>query len=268
MGKDYLRRLRQLLIPKDLNADTLIIAPHGSLHALPFHALMDGEEYLIERHAVIYTPGLQALQALFDQNAPALNSALVVGLSNFGNRMPPLAMTGAEIEKILALFPERRESLWADRATKKKLLEWSAAGELKKFSLLHFATHAIFDTTSAHQSRLYLYDDELTTLDILDLTLKARLVTLSGCQTAMGQGGSGDEALSLARAFFYAGASALLASLWRVEDRSVAELIGRFYQQLVSGKNIAAALRQAQIEMIHAGKNSYEWAPFVLIGRP
>ncbi|MBI4788847.1 MAG: CHAT domain-containing protein, partial [Chloroflexi bacterium] len=113
-----------------------------------------------------------------------------------------------------------------------------------------------------------LHDHALTTLDILDLTLNARVVTLSACQTALGQGGRGDELVGLARAFFYAGARALLATLWSVEDQSMVELTGRFYRHLAGGENIAAALQQAQIEMIREGRTPYQWAPLALMGRP
>ena len=115
---------------------------------------------------------------------------------------------------------------------------------------------------------MLLHDHALTTLDILDLTLNARVVTLSACQTALGQGGRGDELVGLARAFFYAGTRALLATLWSVEDQSMAELTERFYGHLTSGENIAVALQRVQIEMIREGRRPYQWAPLVLMGRP
>jgi len=268
-GQAYLRRLTRLLIPARLDAETLIIAPHRDLHGLPFHALMSRDGFLIERHAVIYTPSLQALQLLFSQpNVISADASLVVGLSDFNDCMPALPAAGTEIEKVLALFPERAQSLWQVRATRKKIFEWNAAGELQKFKLLHFATHAVFDQAAAHQSRLYLYDEVLTTLDILDLTLNARLVTLSACQTAVGKRGPGDEALSLVRAFFYAGAQALLATQGRVQDQAAQTLTSKFYREWSVGQDAARALQTAQIEMIREGRAAHEWAPFVLFGRP
>jgi len=108
----------------------------------------------------------------------------------------------------------------------------------------------------------------LSVVDLLDLTLNARLVTLSACQTALGADGAGDEWIGLARAFFYAGARALLVTLWSVEDQPTTKLVECFYRYLTRGENAAAALRMAQIEMIRAGHPAYQWAAFALIGRP
>jgi CHAT domain-containing protein len=148
------------------------------------------------------------------------------------------------------------------------LIDLNASGELQEFDFVHLATHAVLDRAAPHQSRVILADDALTTADILDLTLNARLVTLSACQTALSQGGQGDELIGLARAFFYAGARALLATLWQVEDGSTTEWVGRFYRHWMDGENIAEAVRHAQIEMIRGSCSPYQWAPFVSMGRP
>lgn len=266
---DYLSHLHHLLIPAGLEAETLLIAPHGPLHALPFHALMNDNRFLIERHQIIYTPCLQVLQLLFKE--PILNQShepLVLGISSFGGRMPRLPWSGAEVENMINVFERKLQVLWGARATRKKLFELNSSGELQKYDLLHFATHAIFDHNAPHQSSVFLHDDALTALDVLDLTLNARLVALSACQTALGKSGRGDEALSLARAFFYAGARALLATLWHVEDEALVGLTRGFYQGWSAGKDAARSLGDATIEMIHDGKPPYCWAPFVLIGRP
>lgn len=266
---DYLSYLHDLLIPEGLDVETLLIAPHGSLHALPFHALMSSEGYLVKRHRVVYTPCLQVSQLLC--NEPVMNrnaEPLVLGLSNFGDRMPGLTWSGAEVENIINIFERKLKVLWGVRATRKKLFELNSTGELQKYGLLHFATHAIFDRTAPHQSSVFLHDDTLTALDVLDLTLNARLVSLSACQTALGKGGRGDEALSLTRAFLYAGAKALLATLWHVEDETLVGLTKSFFQGWSRGKDAASALSDAAIESIHEGKPPYCWASFMLIGRP
>jgi CHAT domain-containing protein len=73
--------------------------------------------------------------------------------------------------------------------------------------------------------------------------------------------------LSLARAFFYAGAQALLATLWAVEDRALPELFARFYRAWNEGADAARALQRAQVEMIRAGYRPFDWAGAVLIGQ-
>ncbi|HEX7588742.1 MAG TPA: tetratricopeptide repeat protein, partial [Anaerolineae bacterium] len=84
-GADDLRRLSSLLMPEHLDAETLIIAPHGVLHALPFHALKHGGDFLIQHHTLVYTPSLQALQFLLDKEPTNSFQALAIGLSDFGN---------------------------------------------------------------------------------------------------------------------------------------------------------------------------------------
>jgi CHAT domain-containing protein len=267
-GASYLQRLYSLLIPGGLGT-TLIISPHGVLHGLPFHALMDGATYLIEQHTLVYLPCLQALQLLTSKPGDGnVMQPLVVGISNFGDQMRPLPAAAVEVDLVRRMFGEAGTSLLEGQATRRKILELDAAGELQKYNVLHFATHAILDRVAPHQSGVILADDTLTVMDILDLSLDARLVTLSACQTALGEGGQGDELVDLARAFFYAGARALLATLWHVEDQPMAELTEWFYRYLTQGENAAVALRQAQIEMIRAGRLPYQWASFALIGRP
>ena len=270
-GTTYLQHLYRLLIPRELDAKTLIIAPHGVLHALPFQALIDpcNNTHLIEQATLIYTPSLQVLQHLLkDKSDAVISYPLVMGISEFGEQARALPSASAEVDLLREIFASAGEYLYDDDATRQRLLDLNATGKLGKFDLLHFATHAVLDPTAPHQSRVLLQDNALTVLDILDLTLDARLVTLSACQTALGKGGQGDELIGLARAFFYAGAHALLATLWQAEDRSMLELAGRFYRHLTNGKDAANALRDAQIEMIQDGYAAFQWASLVLMGQP
>ncbi len=263
----YLQHLQHLLIPRDLAATNLIISPHRSLQALPFHALHDGSTYLIEGRTPIYTPSLQIMQLLLPSwRHEPVSRPLIVGLSQFGKRARTLESSADEVEYVRRAFDSRGTTLWQSDATRQKFLELDAAEELRRFDLVHLSTHAVFDGMSPHQSRVLLHDDNLTALDILELTLNARLVTLSACQTALGKHGRGDEMLRLARAFMYAGARSLLASLWSVEDGSAGELMRRFYEHLAKGSTAALALRQSQVEMLQEGRPAYQWAPFLLIG--
>jgi len=267
-GANYLRHLHRLLIPRGLG-ETLIIAPHQSLHAIPFHALKDADRFLIEQHTLVYTPSLQVMQLLLADSSTATNGhPLVVGLSQFDAPLSALPATAAETDAIQKVFAGHGEFLREEQATRQKILDLDASGELQKFDVVHFATHAILDRAAPHQSRVVLSDGALTAMDILDLSLNARVVTLSACQTALGKGGAGDEWIGLARAFFYAGARALVASLWHVEDNSMVELIEQFYRHLAQGASAAMSLRSAQIEMIRAGYSPYQWAALTFSGQP
>lgn len=193
---------------------------------------------------------------------PGVRAALVLACSN-GGALPHVAEEGQAVVKALGgtLLCEAQAALGALRAL---------AGEC---AVLHLAAHARFRPDEPLLSALRLYDGQLSTLDVFELDLRCSLATLSACETALGVAGAGDELMGLSRAFLYAGAPSLLLSLWKVEDRSTAALMGSFYRTLRAGATKAAALRRAQLALLHdedgAGRHApYFWAPFQLIGHP
>jgi CHAT domain-containing protein len=113
-------------------------------------------------------------------------------------------------------------------------------------------------------------DGLLQVYEIFDLKLNAELVVLSACETGLGKQVKGEGLVGLTHAFFYAGTSSVLVSLWKVQDRSTADLMVNFYQELDAGKNKAESLRQAKLRMIQQNRyaHPYYWAPFVLMGNP
>jgi CHAT domain-containing protein len=101
------------------------------------------------------------------------------------------------------------------------------------------------------------------------LRVDAELVTLSACQSALGRERGGEGLLGLVRAFHYAGARSVLASLWSVSDRSTADVMHAFYGQLRRGVGKDEALRQAQLGLLRAGDaraHPFHWAAFQLSG--
>ncbi len=155
------------------------------------------------------------------------------------------------------------------------------SGQLQGHRIVHFATHGIVESEHPELSALVLslYDAEgrsregfLRLPEIYNLELDAELVVLSGCRTALGREIRGEGLVGLTRGFFAAGARHLVASLWRVQDRSTAELMDRFYRRLLQGSGgrlrPAAALRQAQGELINEPefRDPYHWAAFAVYG--
>jgi len=105
--------------------------------------------------------------------------------------------------------------------------------------------------------------------DIYNLNLSADLVVLSACETGLGKQIQGEGLIGLTRGFMYAGASRVMASLWKVDDVATADLMGRFYRAMEKdGMSPAAALRQAQIEMLKQQDwgSPYYWAAFQMQG--
>lgn len=154
----------------------------------------------------------------------------------------------------------------------------ATAPELAQYRNVHFATHGVLDSRRPELSKLVLslYDEKgssedgfLRLNDIYGLHLNADLVVLSACQTALGKEIRGEGLIGLTRGFMDAGAARVVASLWSVEDRATAELMGSFYRAMLREKlSPAAALRQAQIRMASSpGRQSpYFWAGFALQG--
>ena len=152
------------------------------------------------------------------------------------------------------------------------------SGDLRSYRVVHFATHAVADTGAPELSGLVLSlvdaagkprEGFLNLTDVYELDLDADLVVLSGCQTALGKEVRGEGIMGLTRGFLYAGVPRVVASLWKVQDRTTAELMDRFYRALWQGHlPAAAALREAQRSLRRDPRyrDPHSWAGFVLQG--
>ena len=154
----------------------------------------------------------------------------------------------------------------------------ATGGELSNYRIIHFATHGLLNSEHPEISGLVLslidengnpQDGFLRMHEIYNLRLPAEVVVLSACQTALGKEIKGEGLVGLTRAFMYAGAQRVVASLWQVDDLATAELMKRFYRGMLK-ENLrpAAALRAAQLELMKQKRWSspYFWAPFVMQG--
>ena len=151
--------------------------------------------------------------------------------------------------------------------------------DLGKYQIIHFATHGLLNSQHPQLSGviLSLVDEYgnprngfMRLFNIYNLNISADLVVLSACQTALGKEVKGEGLVGLTRGFMYAGASRVIASLWKVDDEATAELMKRFYQYLLGEEqlSIAAALRKAQISIMNEKRwqSPYYWASFILQG--
>jgi CHAT domain-containing protein len=275
-------------------SDRVLISPDGPLHTLPFGVLVQRSNgssgrYLIEwkpLHVVasvtVYaelqkarrdraeTPALPALAAFGDPKYPLLTPDRSEAIANpevraavrGGFSLEPLPASRREVEAI--------SQLYGGRAT--------AIGKGVRY--LHFATHGLLDERFPLNSALALTIPErpaegqanglLQAWEIFEqMRIDADLVTLSACETGLGKELGGEGLMGLTRAFQYAGARSVLASLWSVGDESTAELMTRFYRHLRAGKTKDDALRTAQLELIRTrGRTShpFHWGAFQLSG--
>jgi CHAT domain-containing protein len=133
---------------------------------------------------------------------------------------------------------------------------------------LHIAAHGEHRLEQPDLSYIQLADGQLYTDDVLQQDLSYELVTLSGCETGRASVAAGDELIGLGRGFLYAGAGALVASLWQVVDTSAVVLMEHMYRELLSGASKAAALRNAQRAVLATDPHCHPafWGAFQLVG--
>ncbi|MBE7384799.1 MAG: CHAT domain-containing protein [Leptolyngbya sp. SIO1E4] len=261
---------------RDIN--TLVFIHDGFLRNIPMAALHDGEQYLIQRYAIATTPslGLTAAGAARSRDL----RALAVGLSQAtvtesGRAFNALNFVPAELASIAEQLPGSKTLLdgeFTEAQLKVALAE-------TRYPILHLATHGQFstipeDTFVVTGSGEANASEELTFGELEALIRAASpnaepidLITLTACETATGD----DRAtLGLAGVAIRAGARSAIASLWKVNDETAAELVETFYQSLNNPTlSKAQALQAAQIAAIEAAAetaNPGYWAPLILVG--
>ena len=154
---------------------------------------------------------------------------------------------------------------WGSRQLLERWLELNPA----RYRYLHFAAHAQVSDRRPASTRLVLAGSNLELPAIRRLDLRADLVTLSACETGLGRRIRGEGIIGLPYAFLAAGARATLVTLWRVADRSAADFMREFYQEVHAGRTPADALLTVRHRWISAGGDAAHpshWAPFILVG--
>jgi CHAT domain-containing protein len=292
-----------------LREKRLLILADGALSALPFAALpLPGKsQSLAEVHEVFRAPSASVWASLGDgrpRSAPAQEVALIADpvFDDADTRVKkPLGVEKASVSKtaspqptdvglpsyarlrysrqealeIASLLPAKSRLVALDFQADRQLVTGS---ELAGYSVVHFATHALLNDRFPEISGVVLslvdpagkpQEGFLRLHEIFNLRLNARLVVLSGCRTALGRQLHGEGRIGLTRGFLYAGARAVIASLWSVDDRATAWFMGRFYRHLLADRaSPSAALRSAQIDMRRRPewRDPYYWAAFVCEG--
>ncbi|HEX7671904.1 MAG TPA: CHAT domain-containing protein, partial [Polyangiaceae bacterium] len=254
----HLSALYELLVlpvRRALKGRRLVIVPHGFLHYIPFHALFDGALYLSEEFAVSYAPSASVYGWCAGKPARYAEESLVLGVPDAAT--PHIR---AEVRAVAALLPNPRLFLGA-RATAAQLRKHG-----RRARYVHIATHGLFRQDNPMFSSVRLGSSDLSLFDLYGLELPAELVTLSGCGTGLNVVVGGDELLGLVRGLLYAGAHAVLGTLWDVNDESTSTFMRLFYERARRTPDRAEALREAMAALRESHPHPYHWAPFVLIG--
>src|SRR5262249_27216202 len=282
---------RMLFLPLEsaLSAvSKLIVVPDGRLAYLPFETLVRPasvsgvDEYLLKRYVISYIPSTSALAAMKDRSAempspprdilafgdPVYSSKSAGGrrsrsyetldyYSTRGFDFPRLPYSREEIRVIGSLYPASMKLYLGKEASELNLKH----EKLSFYRYIHFATHGYFDEENPARSGIVLSlnqagseDGVLQINEIMRLRMNADMVTLSACKTGLGKLVKGEGITGMTRAFFYAGARSVMASLWEVNDAATGELMKRVYKNLHDGKNKSNALREAKLWMINHGQ--------------
>jgi len=283
-----------LRIPRLESKSRAIIVPDGDLHRLPFEVLTNGSgTRFLESHTVTYSPSATALYLIRRRPVPEISNAVLAvaaspdvkpgqGLGVFGKvargiydvdgvSLPGLPAAKAEAQMTVEMIasPANRLLIGAD-ATESAVKHLP----LRNFAVVHFAAHGLMSSGFPERSALALRpgggeDGFLQAREILDVSLRASLVTLSACNTGSGKLFGQDGVSSLVRPFLAAGARAVVANLWTADDAFSLALMTQFYQELAQGKTKAEALQRAKLELIRKyGKAATPklWSGFILFG--
>lgn len=236
------------------DVERILIVPYGILHSLPFNVLFDGSQYLIEKYQIVSFP---VASLITRSPEPRPIGTRVVGHLWYGN-LPSIAKEAQYIHQLLG-----GHFNFGDNAERIILKE-------EPCSVLHISAHGEYRVDAPELSYIELADGQLYLDDILQEDLSYELIVLSGCETCRAYIAPGDEVIGLGHGFLYAGAGAVIASLWRADDELTLALMSRLYEILLTGASKATAMRQAQLSVANSRTVIHPafWGGFQLIGNP
>lgn len=277
----------------ELKDKNITIIPDGKLSYIPFDALISSLpdttqtimfnqlDYLIKSYNINYS---NSANLLFQNErnksfgkinvlafAPEYNGE-TFELGNKEMTLVPLVGVKKEVQKIAEFV---KSKVFIDEDANEENFRNNA----EKYDILHLAMHAFINDSLPAFSSLAFYQNEtettksdglLSTADIYNLKLNAKLTVLSACNTGTGKLQKGEGILSLARGFLYAGCPSIIMSLWEVDDESGTQIMSSFYKNLKKGKTKDEALKSAKLEYLEtAGSRKahpHYWLSFVSIG--
>lgn len=265
----------------------LIVIPDGPLQSLPFDALRAAPDAapLAARYELVVAPSATLwLHWRTTATRPALRRALAFADPAFD---APAKSDAPHRQAVLDRGLQLGRLPYAQRESRSlerhvggvQALVGRSASEhalkrhdLQQYELLHFAAHAVSDGARPERSAVLLSpgadseDGLLQSREIQELDLAGRIVVLSACQTAAGAVLNGEGVLSLARAFFEAGARAVIGTRWPIRDEDAAVLFDAFYRRLGEGASLSDALAHAKLQAIAGGRPAATWASLELLG--
>lgn len=267
-NKAYRELYESLIAPIHAELKTSLVAllPNGPLNRLSFTGLSEGGQRTFgDLFTLFYLPSASSLQFLPHSRPVAHPSVLAAANADAGKEFPFLTGANSEAAAIAKMYGAEPTL---------NITETAFRVMAPQANIIHMAAHGELAAANPLFSRILLAPDgqndgSLQAREIYGLDLRhADLVTLSACETAKGKASPTDDLQSLSRAFFFAGAPTVVASLWRVKDAAAAAVMVAFYHHLREGKTKAESLQLAQREVRARFPDPNDWAAFILAGRP
>jgi CHAT domain-containing protein/tetratricopeptide (TPR) repeat protein len=256
------------------NVRRLVIVPHGVLSQLPFGALVDGrtERFVAQDFELVTLPSAGTLAALRGTGAAAVDALGGIAFAPFPRELPASATEVAAVRRAMP----RMSTAVGGSAT-----EQAVRAALGERGIVHVATHGLLDSRNPMFTRIELAgtpagnpadDGRLEVHELLGVSIRSRLVFLSGCETSVTEAWlddavRGTDYTTLAQSLLYAGAENVIGTLWRVDDAGAAAFAERFYTPLAR-LGIAGSLASATRDMLGTSRfaHPYYWAGYVLTG--
>ncbi len=259
------------------NSARVFIAPDGYYASIPIGTISDGEDdrMLMELRDVIEVPSASVLHWARGASPDSAASTTMIAVTD-------PTRSKHSFQEVSAL-QERFDNVQRLDA---------AAGVLDSLTrrarpdcILHIAAHARVNDDSPWQSGFVVLADDsalsgpgtrvgrkapgsLRAWEIARTRMPFGMAVLAGCETAAGRATTGEGVLGLTSAFLSAGVPVVVSSRWAVDDKVTADLMNHFYAGLARGKNVAAALRGAQLAIRSNPRTSHPfyWAGFAVVG--
>ena len=293
------------------NIKRVIVVADGALNYIPFQLLpAPSGNPLVANYEIVNAPSASVLGQLREERQErGANTKVLAAFGDavfrsnyaqFKNSAPSVVAASVSMERGLevdadSLNPDKIQSLVYSKYELDYLRNIAGPGALvatgfkasravfektdfSRYSIVHFATHGLFDPKNPKKLGFYLSmvneagqdeDGFITMQDVYNLRVPVSLVVLSACRTGLGEDVRGEGLIGLTRGFMHAGASSVVASLWKVDDEATAELMKHFYTNMLkNGMRPAAALREAQNSMRQnpQWQSPHFWAGFTLQG--
>ncbi len=268
----------------------IIIIPGDALAYIPFEVFItkiNGKayeykkhDYLLKDYSIGYCYSATLLQEMIEKRRSIAEESLVVVAPIFGSNTKPVTLRSMNFASLKYNIPEAKKvanliggkTLLAEKATEKVFTE-----EAYKYHLIHLATHGKANDEVGEYCHLgfteildTIENEWLFVKDVYNIELNAAMITLSACETGVGEIRKGEGVISLARSFSYAGAGCINSTLWKVSDAKTADLMASFYENIRSGDSKDEAMRQAKLSFINTFDNMevhpFYWSSFIAIG--